>query len=189
MDKKGRCSLYCPILIKLLDYNKAYILLLIRLIMGEISRRQFLKSAGALTAIGILSALTTRLASGYPKPNESQKVKIMDLDNYLRKIDFQNPSVDDYLRLMLHGAIMGSAQAIYLKPDEYQVQHLTLIENERYEEVPIPGFKIYNELRRRAQNTGERKFIARYQEKDHLVEMSIRDDKDKRKILELKIAA
>lgn len=159
--------------------------------MGEISRRQFLKSASALTAIGTLAALTPRFVSGYQTPQESQKMKVMDLDGFLDNHHLQEPYIDDFLRLTLAGALLNSAQAVYLKPEENEVQQSILIDGVEYDHVnpPIPGFRIYNELKRRAQNPEESRFIARYERKDHLVEMLIRADDDKREMLELKIAA
>jgi hypothetical protein len=90
---------------------------------------------------------------------------------------------------MLIRAIGESAQAIHLKPKKHQVQYFNLIGDERYEEIPIPGFRIYNELKSRAQNPNKRRFTARYQGKNHLVNMSIRVGEGRQEILELKLVA
>ena len=120
----------------------------------------------------------------------------MDLDyilggNYLKSVFSNKKPVSEYfLGLMLLTAIRAPAESIHLKLDEYsRVQYFMVAEGTSYEQVPIPAPRFYDELKSRAQNPNERRFIARYEGKNHLVDISVRADEDKREMLELKIAA
>jgi hypothetical protein len=120
---------------------------------------------------------------------KSQKVKIIDLDNVLKNLSLEKVSPDDCINLMLINAIRQEDQAVYLQPKGNKIEYFIINKGEKYTEGWIPGFKSYTELIRRAQNSAERSFIARYHGKDHLVEMSVQAGEDSGEMLELKIAA